>query len=426
MTYAKQHHEAYLKARKSEPSSADLEARMFEAVKRKEGYKFQNGFLPHINHLMNQVKKTEDKDVYRRMLKKSKILAQHWQSKPTHNILKRLPGGMFSSTDNVDYDDGAYLAHHADVLIWAKNNRLDKVQLALPKVLHKYHQETVDKGLVLACEHRHKSLVRFFMKRGADLHYNEGEALEMTARYGKVEQMKTFVQNGADVSIHDNKVLMAAITGAKFSSGHLKMVQYLVEEQGVDIHAQGDMALFLAVVNGEDQIAEYLIEKGADMEAAYQEMFDSHFEKYWPLCAEKYKRMLDASDISVTSTVEELRQVVDEQTGTTGFGLIAKAGRMGEALEHIRERGEKLSVKDLEVLDKTGTSGVKWMEKRGYLSNIFNAKLWSHEPHSLRKIWDKLDEETQETIDVKKLFQDAKNMNFRKFVGKNKLPRHKP
>ena len=65
--------------------------------------------------------------------------------------------------------------------------------------------------------------------------------------------------------------------------GDLEMVRTLVEESGVDIHYDNELALRVSAENGHLEVVKYLVERGADIdaredEALFKSLKNGHFE----------------------------------------------------------------------------------------------------------------------------------------------------
>lgn len=75
---------------------------------------------------------------------------------------------------------------------------------------------------------------------------------------GNLDYVKSFVENGGDISIDDHECMVAAST-----YGHFEVVKYLVEN-GADVHSNDDYALIHFSMLGNLEAVKFLLEKGAD------------------------------------------------------------------------------------------------------------------------------------------------------------------
>ena len=90
---------------------------------------------------------------------------------------------------------------------------------------------------------------------------NLEEELVHSASVDELEFAKCLIENGIG-SISSNVGLTLAC-----NNNHLDMVKYLIETEGVDIHAQEDEALITASLWGYIEVVEYLVSKGANIHA---------------------------------------------------------------------------------------------------------------------------------------------------------------
>ena len=99
-------------------------------------------------------------------------------------------------------------------------------------------------GLIEAAKIGILSLVKYFLKQGADLHANDEGALRSAARYGHFDIVKYLVEQGANLHVQNEEALRWAA-----SKGRLNVVKYLIE-QGADLHVKGEEALRWGAGNG--------------------------------------------------------------------------------------------------------------------------------------------------------------------------------
>ena len=105
------------------------------------------------------------------------------------------------------------------------------------------------------------SLVKYVLKRGADIHAENDEALQVASANGYLEIVKYLIEHGADIHAREELAL-----GWAAENGHLDIVKYLIE-RGADIHAIDESALLSAAENGHFEVVKYLVQHGANPHA---------------------------------------------------------------------------------------------------------------------------------------------------------------
>lgn len=411
------------------PSDVALEESMLMAVRNNNNHEIQI-CLVHINKNLRESKNADQKAIYREIMNKSKALARHLQHKKLVQMFDRMPSSMFASKMRQQHKDASKLVVQSDILSAIQKKNMGVLQTRLHKLPTKLQQETLDKGLALACQNGHLPIVKLLLKKGADIHADQDAAVEWAAREGRISVLEHLVEkHDADVQGRDNAPLIAAIAGTHQKSGQLKTVRYLVE-QGADVQAQDNLALLLAVEHQEDAIATFLLEQGADLDQAFvqgqrrfgkrddNEGLAKKFTQWWPIDQKTQATLFDTYFDSKTP-LKELRQVFDTETGLTGLGLAIKAGRFPEVLQNLRETGQKISAQDIRKAGGTGLDGLKMLESRGQATDLFQAQLWAHKPEAMRDMFNDLSKNTQKEIDLKALFAEAKKISLRLFVRQN-------
>ena len=89
-------------------------------------------------------------------------------------------------------------------------------------------------------------------------------ALVRASELGRLDIVKYLIGAGADISNKFFEPLKAAA-----ENGHLEVVKYFIEEKGVDIHVGTDHVLRYAAERGYLDIVKYAYSKGADLSAFY-------------------------------------------------------------------------------------------------------------------------------------------------------------
>ncbi len=121
-----------------------------------------------------------------------------------------------------------------------------------------YNIKNPNTGLLEVVKLGSLSLVKYFLKQGADLHAMNEFVLRSAAMNGYLDVVKYLVEQGADFHANDEEALRWAAW-----YGHLDVVKYLVE-QGADLHMVDEWALRFAAKGGHLDIVKYLVEQGAD------------------------------------------------------------------------------------------------------------------------------------------------------------------
>lgn len=116
----------------------------------------------------------------------------------------------------------------------------------------------VERGLIAACQVGNTDMMKYYVDRGADIQYNENEALREMARNNKLEDVKYLHQRGADIHAMNEYALKIACV-----NGNLDIVKYL-HQKGADIHNGEEHPLALACANNELDVIKYLIDQGTD------------------------------------------------------------------------------------------------------------------------------------------------------------------
>lgn len=124
----------------------------------------------------------------------------------------------------------------------------------------------IGSGLMIGAWEGNIDLMRLFISRGADINRLNGNgesALVMAAWRGNIEAVKWLIDRGARINTRPRQ--WSALHYAVFA-GQTEVADYLME-QGADIDAlstNGSSVLMMAIYEGHQSLAKKLIEKGAD------------------------------------------------------------------------------------------------------------------------------------------------------------------
>lgn len=123
----------------------------------------------------------------------------------------------------------------------------------------------VGSGLMIGAWEGNIELMRLFISRGADINKanaNGETPLALAAWNGRLEAVKWLLERGARINSPGRQ--WSALHYAVFA-GHNDLANYLIE-QGADINAvstNGSSVLMMAIYEGHDDLAKTLIDKGA-------------------------------------------------------------------------------------------------------------------------------------------------------------------
>ena len=113
-------------------------------------------------------------------------------------------------------------------------------------------------------------IVKYFVENGADVNSRDGDyyPLMIACRNGYLEIVKYLIDNGADIKATGNKSTTALIFALR--EGHFGIVKCLVGN-GADINKHGgfwrENALIIASKNGNLEMVKYLVENGSNLNA---------------------------------------------------------------------------------------------------------------------------------------------------------------
>ena len=116
-------------------------------------------------------------------------------------------------------------------------------------------------ALVLTGSMPIEEAVALAIQAGADVHFNDDQALRFASAYGHLSIVEVLVKAGANVHAKDDEALRLASF-----YGHLSIVKVLVKA-GADVHADNDYALRRASRNGHLSVVEFLVKAGANVHA---------------------------------------------------------------------------------------------------------------------------------------------------------------
>ena len=107
-------------------------------------------------------------------------------------------------------------------------------------------------ALVLTGSMPIEEAVALAIQAGADVHFNDDQALRIASKNGHVAVVEFLVKAGADVHADDDQALCWASY-----HGHLPVIEFLVKA-GANVHAGNDAALRYASSSGHLPVVEFL------------------------------------------------------------------------------------------------------------------------------------------------------------------------
>ncbi|NBL00577.1 MAG: hypothetical protein EOM50_21760 [Erysipelotrichia bacterium] len=164
-----------------------------------------------------------------------------------------------------------------------KNNDI----IAMQQMLDRGVDINFKKGLWLykSAYYKQNDMVMQLLEKGASVSVDGYKAYKMAIEDGDFSMFQLFVQYGAKICIQNNYPLRKAA-----QSGHWDIVNYLLQQQDIDIHALNDYALRYAAVYRHKSIVKILLEHGANIQV----------DEYTPLQCAIY-----ADDVAFFKIMEE-------------------------------------------------------------------------------------------------------------------------
>lgn len=150
----------------------------------------------------------------------------------------------------------------------ARNGYLDILQFLHANGFEKFNIkelrfETTPMTLSIAMKHLH--CVKFLLQFANLDSLNNG--LLSACQEGNLDLVKLFIEHGADVQTCDSELTFTPLCWAS-RTGHYEIVKYLIEK-GANVHlgriSEGTSPLYMACQEGHRDIVELLIEHGADI-----------------------------------------------------------------------------------------------------------------------------------------------------------------
>ena len=195
------------------------------------------------------------------------------------------------------------------------------------KLQHPFLKPFVNDLLVLAAKSGDLEEVKKYIYYGADIYYDNNDALCYATQKGHAEIVKFLLEQDAKkVYVYDDKI---QIFHEACEHGHLEIIKMLIEYDGIDIYINNndkDYALAVACRGGHSEIAKILVKCGANI----------HYKNDMPL--------RDAVKISNIELVEFLLEhgAKANANNSEALWLAAKQGEVG-IMEMLIEHGAQIN-----------------------------------------------------------------------------------
>ncbi len=100
------------------------------------------------------------------------------------------------------------------------------------EIIEHFFKNNLNSGLIKSCVENFLPGVKYAMKIGVNIDYNEGEPLRCAIFHGHNDLVKFLLENGSDLHLRDDKAISSAIL---WNSDILK---YFLENYEIDIHKE--------------------------------------------------------------------------------------------------------------------------------------------------------------------------------------------
>lgn len=194
---------------------------------------------------------------------------------------------------------------------------------------------------------------------GAEIAYNDNEALRETAVAGQYAAADYLLSRGADASALDNQALKNAAT-----FGYSNMLPLLVQN-GANVHADNDHALLSAATYGHARIVSYLIAAGADVNAGEGQALRAAVQTGHHEIADiliKAGATVDqqlVKDAAMTGHVATLKVMANHGVNLTGDGVLDMAAMTGklDTINFLIEKGARSTPAMIEMVKHNDMDG---------------------------------------------------------------------
>ncbi len=416
-------------------SALELEAGILDAVYDNDLDRLQR-YLSYMQKNLLGSRKSKKRKDYQKIIKYAHMLAMHYgRDKALFRIMKMPAKGNMALLNRNRKQNIA--VNQLKFFRAIRKNNFKQAEATLKQIPKSKQREILSKGLGLACYFGHENLIVKFLEKGADINYNNGDTISWIVREGRADIIKNLVEkHGVDVTAVGSNILIGAVAGynPKNAKKHTKTVKYLID-LGVDIHTNHNEALTIAIDTGSSDVVQLLLEAGADMDIAFSrvksdvekniekpELLDK-FNKWWQnyeaIYIDIFNKYFEGKDYQI----DDMRRIIDNKRGITGFAVAIKAGKIDEVLKKIIKNGQQLKTSDIRNMAGGKISGVELFNNRNKLSDLFNTTIWYRRPDAIKELWHDLPENDKKQVDLKQLFLQTKSANLRNYIKNNRKNR---
>ncbi|MEQ8222355.1 MAG: ankyrin repeat domain-containing protein [Candidatus Eremiobacterota bacterium] len=230
-------------------------------------------------------------------------------------------------------------------------------------------------------EHAHRDVMELLINKGVNVNYvcpgedendDQLSLLHYSCQYGFIDFVKLLVKAGVNLEVKDSK----GFTPLHISLGgnictpnetHKEVIKFLLDN-GADINAKtnrGDTVLFIAVIKGNKDIIELLINKGANLELG---------DKSTPLFTAAYNNNLEIASL----LIDRGANIDIKSSGITPLITAALEGHT-DMVKLLIDRGA-----DLNVSTPEGLTALIAAEGEGHIITANLLKSYNKD-HSLNK-----------------------------------------
>lgn len=138
--------------------------------------------------------------------------------------------------------------------------KLNYSVLSENEILNILNNMSPDNMLVNAIGLNNFNYVKIAINNGADIHYNDDEAICKSVYTNNVDLIKFLIDNGADVHVKNDYLFREFAV----KCNNVEFLKYLYN-LGADIHASNDYAMYCTPMFGCAEHIKFLVEHGADI-----------------------------------------------------------------------------------------------------------------------------------------------------------------
>lgn len=278
---------------------------------------------------------------------------------------------------------------------------LDYVRTLTPIARNELFVKSARDGETWRCER--------LLERGADANFRDGQALVAAAGKGRMGALNLLLSKNMSQGAKNSALVEATVGGS------IEAVRSLIAA-GADVKADDSAALWYCAMHGRDKIADTILKAGADVKSHNLELLcialahgygdvATVFLRHGASPGDYYRSLnafewaAETGQMAFAKTLRqwvnsdehigpahfraqslgELRRVLPDHGGRTGFHVAAAAGSFDVICEKIlSDNNDQMRVEDLtRIAPPAGPSVLAVLGQVGQLSTAFNAQLWA-------------------------------------------------